>query len=152
MQKNLGTYPQYPKVWDNDLTPDQNMANEDKEPGAPESLQTWELEDSGQGDATATADPADPTYYPDWYQPKLNVSGSTTVPSIATPTPTQQSVSAPDGNTTVCETTSGSPLIDDCVHAFGRFYQLPNGTINMGQGGSTWWASVSQTTSPSPSP
>jgi len=145
MEKYFGIYPQYPLAWNINLTPDQNQAIEDQQPGSPVNQPTWDtLEDSGEGTDTATAAPAAATLYPAWYQPVINAAGSTTLPPIAAPSEAVAVIGGPDIDSIVCQTTDGSPVIADCVHAFGTLDSYSSAGALHGSKGGTWWAGVSK--------
>jgi hypothetical protein len=148
MEKAFGIYPNYPLAWKPTLTPDQNRAIEDLQPGANTSVQSWEMSDSDAGTddevtPTATSAPLAVSLYPQWYQPVLEAAGSTTVPPISTPTATEQYGAAPSIDSVICQPSSGSPKIEDCIHAFGVLNSSPNATALHAKNGETWWASVS---------
>lgn len=144
MEKTLKTYPEYPHAWDDSKTPAANQDIEDQEPGAPPTLPSWELEDSGVGDDAATASPAIASAYPDWYQPVIGAAASPTLRSLTVPAETQPALAEPNIDDVVCQTTRGSPAIADCVHAFGPLNDSEYEGAPHGKKGGTVWAGVSQ--------
>lgn len=143
MKNRFGTYPQYPRAWDPSKSRKDNEAAEGNEPGAPTSVQSWELEDAGKpAEAEVESLPAvsEDVYaasaYPDWYQPALSDK------DVSVPDLPDLTWALPSANGT-CQTTSGSPKIDDCIHAFGSLYQFPDQSVLHGEKGGTWWAGVS---------
>ncbi|KAL9114674.1 MAG: hypothetical protein Q9227_001352 [Pyrenula ochraceoflavens] len=130
MEKKLGTYPQYPRVWDGSKSRKDNEANEDKEPGAPSSIQSWELEDGPDdgpdGGMSGATDPAPVSDYPDWYQPAITDLSTPTVPALNVPSPTQSPGSYPNVNNVTCTTGDDSPSWSDCASALTKLIQNPN--------------------------
>ena len=126
MEKTFKTYPEYPTAWDRLKTKSENEAIEKDQPGAPPKIQSWELEDSGVGNDTVTGPTFPAAAYPPWYQPIVNAGATNLLPPISAPQDRQVSLPEPNINSVVCETTGGSPLINDCVHAFGSLYQFPD--------------------------
>lgn len=149
MQKNLGAYPAYPTSWDHNLTPDQNRALEELEPGYPQDAQTLEsddwredLESEDEDEDAVSVEPSPASVYPEWYQPVIRAVGSTTLPEIEVPKETQIALSEPDFNDVVCESSDGSPFIDDCIHAFGVMNLFPDSPVLQGHKGGTEWVGV----------
>ena len=147
MQKNFGTYPAYPTAWDPNLTPDENKAIEKLQPGAPPDAQAWESDDwrqeLGDDDEDAiSVEPLPASVYPEWYQPVISAMGSTTLPEIEVPEENQVPFSEPDFNDVVCESSDGSPSIDDCIHAFGVVNLFPDSPVLQGHKGGTEWVGV----------
>jgi len=145
MEKTFGTYPPFPRVWDNTKSKTENRAIEDQEPGAPPRQQEWDsVEDSGVGDDTATANPAAASAYPTWYQPAIKAAASPTIPSLAIPDSTGVALAGPNIDSVVCQTTADSPVIADCVHAFGTLNSYSGTGALHGKKGGKWWAGVSK--------
>ena len=146
VQENLQVTPQFPSCWNANISPEENQRNEDNEPGAKESGDSLEIEDSGLGETMTGAAPGPASEYPEWYRPKIEaiVSGQhnpVTPPTRSTP----PAIAVPKNDSVICETSDGSPLIKDCVHAFGSinnpaFTQMGARHRKKGE---TWWAGVS---------
>jgi hypothetical protein len=144
MEKQTGTYPQYPLAWDPAKSRADNEKGEEKEPGAPTAA-AFDIEDSPSGgddtDVNADLTPAD--RYPEWYKPILDTAQGDTVatevnqPPYDEPTPKD---APPDS--VVCETTEGSPLYFDCVHAF-TFNDFRGNTVHKGKKDEDYWEAVS---------
>ncbi|KAI0096948.1 hypothetical protein GGR51DRAFT_578522 [Nemania sp. FL0031] len=125
MEKQTGTYPQYPIAWDPSKSRKDNEDRENTQPGAPLNALTWDIEDSATDESINASPVSDPLYgveeYPDWYKPLFDALSSGTVDSpVSQPAPANDPAPL-DANpdTIVCESTNGSPLFEDCVHAFG---------------------------------
>lgn len=131
MQELFGTYPKYPTAWDVNLNRAQNIQRQSSEPGD-FGVQSWELQDqndiSSDNTASVTSNP---------------VSASSPPNPESTLTPL--SYAQPNFDNVVCEATSGSPIIDDCVHAFEGLNDSPQQAALHGKKGGTWWAGYVQT-------
>jgi len=153
MQKRWKTYPKYPSAWDPNKSRAENFAAQQNEPGYPNSLKLNSVDDEGWDDAVDPSDdnppdnvPNDPLYssdsYPDWYQPVLSgTSGN--VPDVTEPSGNTMTYNGPTPDAVVCETSDGSPEMNDCFHAFGSLKEFPTlAVIQLVQGkkGGTWWA------------
>ena len=146
MEKTFGTYPEYPTRWDASKTRAENEKIEDGQPGAPSTVQSWELDDSGPLAGIASVVSALPlaaTEYPSWYQPVVDAGATTSLPSISPPAETSPPLAGPDIDSVVCDISGGSPLIYDCYHAFGKLNLSPDSSVLQKKKGSVWWSSVS---------
>jgi hypothetical protein len=144
MEKNFGTYPQYPKAWYANRGRKYNEDLEDRQPGAPRRL-TMELDDSGSGENEVPNDVYDLSTYPDWYQPKLQADPKSELPALSPPERTQPSFPDVDLSEVVCQTTDSSPIFEDCVHAIG-FIEDPSDWQKSARSKTTaeyWWSGVS---------
>lgn len=154
MQKRWKQYPKYPSAWDPSLTWDQNYANAEKEPGFPDEWKKSsgkEVFEFDEPKELQTAAPPDvknyPVFkddqYPDWYKPVFNAK-SGQLPDAKEPTDNSLTYNGPkDGKDIVCEVSDGSPVFNDCVHAFGSLNMVPSLGVLHGKKGGTWWAGVS---------
>jgi hypothetical protein len=146
MEKNLGTYPPYPKMWDNKKSRKENEDNEKNEPGAssvdPESL---ELEDSAQGDVETKNEPYPKEDYPEWYWPVLENLDKPEIPILDVPEWERPLLQVtPDRDAGHWVTDEFSPNIDDCYDVLGRLYDSMTKTPSLA-GGEGWeWSGVSQ--------
>ncbi|GAB7366641.1 hypothetical protein MBLNU230_g8623t1 [Neophaeotheca triangularis] len=146
MEQRLGMYPRYLSMCDPKLLRAENQARENTQPSAQLLVQSWELEDT-RPDSDGTVNDSDVVYsdilplpnYPTWYWPALNVSAAT-IPDILVPGTAVRQVYVPAPGTTTCEISSGSPSIDDCMHAFGPSNKSPTQRVPHGEQGGTWSA------------
>ncbi|KAI1125564.1 hypothetical protein F5Y10DRAFT_294542 [Nemania abortiva] len=134
MEKRTNLYPQYPIAWDPSKSRRENEDREKDQPGAPTTQDAaWDIEDLDADDSSDTEVTNDKLYraedYPDWYRPIFDalISGNITS-SVSLPPPTN-SPAPLDANPdiVICEATDGSPLFEDCSHAFSfnDFRDLP---------------------------
>lgn len=112
-------------MWNPKLSRWANEANEAKEPGAAAGIQSWEMQDQVVDNGTP---PVDVSRFgtPAQVSPSVSLAGYYPVPENI-----------------VCDPSDGSPLIDDCVHAFGTLYMQSSSGLLPGSRGGTWWAGVS---------
>jgi hypothetical protein len=145
MEKQTKIYPKYPLAWDPSKSRKDNEDREAKEPGVPDSS-AFDIEDSGSGgdntnvkDDLITADK-----YPEWYKPILDAMGSDTVSGeINQPTDTTPVPKDAPTDSIECETTDGSPLYFDCVHAF-TFNDFRDQPAHKGKRDGNHWEAVSE--------
>jgi hypothetical protein len=111
-------YPEFPRIWDNTKTEQQNKDVEDREPGAL-SRHTWVEMDAQDSLISKMRYLPKTTYdilkYPSWYQPLLRDRNA----KVTAPAPSKHSFYYPNMDDVVCQTTMQSGSFDDCVHAFG---------------------------------
>lgn len=146
MEKKWKKYPKYPAMWDPTKSRKENEDREKKEPGATSVINDFEKSDVyDQGrNGPAIRDPVYPaSAYPDWYQPLMKGSFNDRTPDLRQPTGNKLTYNGPNINDVVCETSNGSPEIEDCVHAFGSLKSFPTLGALHGKKGGTWWAGVS---------
>jgi hypothetical protein len=150
MQKRWKQYPKYPSSWDPDKTEDENREAQKSEPGFPPERKSAEWQDYIYDivkEPLPSDLPNDPIYpvndYPDWYQPVLKAAPGSPVPDITEPTDNTLTYNGPTNDDIVCETSNGSPEINDCFHAFGSLRSAPTFKAIQGKKGGTWWAGVS---------
>lgn len=144
MEKQTGTYPKYPLAWDPSKTREDNEKREETEPGVPEST-AFDIEDSPSGgdNTDVNAELASADTYPDWYKPILDAMGSDTVSAeINQPTDNEPAPKDAPPDSIVCETTEGSPIYFDCVHAF-TFNDFRGLAANKGKKDEDHWEAVS---------
>jgi hypothetical protein len=157
MQKRWKQYSKYPSAWDPKTTFAENYKAQMNEPGFPPDLKNAAVPDDYDGNEVKESEPAnvpdDPVYpaeaYPEWYQPIVKAASGDPVPDVNEPSG-QLTYNGPTNDGIVCETSDGSPEINDCYYAFGALKL--SGTLEAfhGKKGGTWWAGVS-VTSPSTS-
>ncbi|KAL9598124.1 MAG: hypothetical protein Q9219_004680 [cf. Caloplaca sp. 3 TL-2023] len=142
MEKRWKQYPKYPTAWDPDKSRTDNENRDKKQPGAPSVLEA--LEGGSQNQAKEPTD--DPVYsadqYPEWYKPLVTRNFEDKTPDVTQPSERGISYNGPENieEGVVCETSDGSPDIQDCIHAFGSLRVSPQlGPLN-GKKGGTWWA------------
>ena len=129
MEQRFGVYPQYPRAWNDTKTKAENQANEDTEPGSGGGIKAWELEDSGDVAISGSTGTAVVTSSP--------IAES---PPAASEGPDPYNYDLPTDKDVVCATTSGSPLLNDCINAFKTLNDAPNTSIPHGKKGGAWWA------------
>jgi hypothetical protein len=112
-----------------ELDQSQSRQRQNSEPGA-FGVQTWELQAqndiSSDDSESVTSNPVPPSPLP-------NSQSNLTPLSYA----------QPNFDNVVCEKTSGSPKIADCVHTFRSLYGAPQLGALHGKKGGTWWPGVS---------
>jgi hypothetical protein len=144
MKKKWGKYPKYPSAWDPSKSSAENMEREKGEPGYPAFAADFDLEDTDG--VTSDVVVEDSVYaadeYPEWYQPVVTASFEEPNPSVQEPEDTRE-LHAPKIADVVCETSDGSSLIEDCVHAFGALKMFPTNEALRGKNGGTYWEGVS---------
>ncbi|KAI0399268.1 hypothetical protein F4802DRAFT_612495 [Xylaria palmicola] len=149
MEKQTNIYPLYPIAWDPSKSREDNENREKSQPGAPtaQDASTWDIEDSGTDESTNANPVSDQLYgietYPDWYKPLFDALSSGTVDSpVSQPAPANEPAPR-DANpdTIVCESTDGSPLFEDCVHAFS-YNDYRNARAHHGKKDEDHWEAV----------
>ncbi|KAI0886464.1 uncharacterized protein GGS22DRAFT_157909 [Annulohypoxylon maeteangense] len=143
MEKRWGVYPEFPLAWDNRKTPKQNKEAEKLQPGEPEATSTSDLDALGDGDPNVDGTPVpsvpadapllDAKNYPQWYQPVLSATGSSTLPPISQPTRKPIPPAAlPKFDAVRCNYMVNrniqDPTYDDCVQAFAPTFDYTNRT------------------------
>lgn len=122
MQETFDQYPEYPTMWDPTLSPADSQKVEDSQPGAPPSVQTWELDDSPANDTLPTisfnATTPDLSNFPGWYRPILSAGTTTSLPNVVVPVQTPAARYVPTANDIICAQTGYQPSYDDCTDAF----------------------------------
>ncbi|KAL8885017.1 MAG: hypothetical protein Q9205_005625 [Flavoplaca limonia] len=141
MEKRWKQYPKFPTAWDPDKSRTENEDRDKKQPGAPTILEA--LEGGSQNQAGGSTD--DPVYpaeqYPEWYKPLVTAKFEDETPEVTQPSESGIGYNGPDiKEGVVCETTDGSPDIEDCIHAFGSLRIAPQLGALHGKKGGTWWA------------
>lgn len=144
MENRWKQYPKYPAIWDPTKSRQENEDRDSKQPGAPLLLDTLDEEPVDQT-ASPNNDPVySPDLYPEWYRPALVAKFEDPIPDLTQPSQSGISYNGPDINTEVtCETSDGSPDIQDCIHAFGMMRIAPTIVALQGKKDGTWWAGVS---------
>ncbi|KAI9749029.1 MAG: hypothetical protein M4579_007031 [Chaenotheca gracillima] len=145
MEKRYKQYPKYPAAWDPTKSRSENEDREKKEPGTPPNVALDELEgndvDGDTGGGTPVSDNKYPSSaYPDWYQDLVNASFDDDVPDLAQPTTNDLTYNGPDMSAVICETSDGSPDMEDCVNAFGTLKIAATMGPLQGKKGGNWWA------------
>lgn len=147
MEKRWKEYPKYPAMWDPTKSKEDNEKREKSEPGAPPSVDALDEEGANYDEDVDGPGLKDPVYpssaYPEWYQPLINSTFDVPTPDVSQPTDNILNYYGPNIEDVTCETSDGSPGIDDCVSAFGSLRIFPDQGALHGQKGGTWWASVS---------
>lgn len=157
MQKRWGTYPKYPSAWDPTKTFEENTEAQKNEPGFPARLKATRDDDvelwddtEGPNDGTDNGSTDEPLYdvklYPDWFKPVLTNGTTGNVPDVQEPTGNNLVYNGPPPGDVVCETSDGSPRMNDCFHAFGTLKSHPDlkiSKLSEGKKGETYWAGVS---------
>ncbi|KAI0455002.1 hypothetical protein F5B21DRAFT_219438 [Xylaria acuta] len=152
MEKQTNTYPQYPVAWDPSKSREDNENREQDDPGAPtaQDASIWDIEDSATDESINAGAVSDQLYdaeeYPDWYKPLFDALTSGIVdPPVSQPPPSNEPAPR-DANpdTIVCESTDGSPLFEDCVHAFS-FNDFRSGSVYHGKKDEDHWAAYVMT-------
>lgn len=152
MQNIFGKYPEYPSAWDPNLNYEQNLARENREPGALStysencSSEVWEPEPPKEAELQVPVVKGrrfSKSVYPKWYRSIINGEGGPDGPGPETSAHISPRYSRPGINDIVCKTKITSPLIEDCVHAFGRMNEKPDRDANKGKNGSWHWEGVS---------
>jgi hypothetical protein len=159
MEKTFGVYPKYPAAWDPAKTRVENEKAQEDEPGFPDRLKTsstgsddgdlWEDTSDPDANPPSSGVPNDPIYpassWPEWYQ--LVLSGTAgNISDVTEPSGNSLTYNGPSADAVVCETSGGSPAIDDCFHAFGLLKESPSDMVAQltnGTKGATWGAGVS---------
>ena len=139
MEKRWRQYPRYLSAWDPDKTQDENREAEEYEPGFPANYQ-YRSYDIAQEPLPPNL-PNGPVYpfdvYPGWYQPVVKAAPGSPVPDVSEPTDNLLTYNGPADDNIVCETSNGSPVINDCFHAFGSMRMAPAFKAIQGKKGGT---------------
>lgn len=147
MQKRWKQYPKYQSAWDPKKTFAENYKAQMNEPGFLPDLKNAAVPDDYDGNEVKESEPGnvpdDPIYpaeaYPEWYQPIVKAASGDPVPDVTEPSG-QPTYNGPTNDGIMCETSDGSPEINDCYYAF-RALKM-SGTLEAlhGKKGGTWWA------------
>ncbi|KAF2728714.1 hypothetical protein EJ04DRAFT_528414 [Polyplosphaeria fusca] len=149
MQRNFGTYPPYPKMWDNRKSRKENEDKEKEEPGAPtamlEALDVEDEEEAEEGSPPASTDnqPYATEEWPEWFRPVLDNLGEIESPQLSVPAwePPVLQV-APNSENGHCDADS-EVNINDCYDALGQLQDSMTMTPPL-SGGEGWdWPGVS---------
>ncbi|KAI9847632.1 MAG: hypothetical protein M1837_002206 [Sclerophora amabilis] len=144
MEKRYNQYPKYPSAWDPEKSREENENREKEEPGA-SAASVSDLEgDDVYNEAEHGSVVESPKYpssnYPNWYKPLVERSFEDETPTVDQPLGNTLSYDGPNINDVICETTDGSPEIDDCINAFGTLKMNPQGGTIQGKKDTGWWA------------
>ena len=149
MEKRWKKYPKYPARWDPTKSRAENEKKEKSQPGAPPNVDVLDDEGANYNEAVNGPEVKNTVYpssaYPQWYQPLMKASFDDPTPDVSQPTDSKLNYHGPDIKDVTCETSDKSPLIEDCVHAFGSLKVAPDLGALHGKKDGTWWAGVSTT-------
>ena len=145
MEKRWKKYPKYPSRWDPAKTAKENQERERNEPGFPPDIQLLFEGGSLLDSQTPVDDPVYPaSYYPDWYQPLIEVDFEDPTPDVTQPSQSKSKFNGPNMKTNVrCDTTKNAPNLEYCGYVIGSLKKKPRANVPIKEKGETWTAGVS---------